>query len=291
MRRVFLGLLVLAGVASAQKCYVASSEDVPSKVVSPLPHTYIAPSAVPAAWDWRDANGTNFCTVSRNQHIPQYCGSCWAMGSTSALSDRISIMRRNHWPQIQISPQVLLNCGNAGTCNGGNPHSAYAWIAQHGIQDETCSPYLAADNPCNAEAICKNCNPEKECSAVTYEPIYSVAEYGLVSGETNMMAEIYARGPIACGIATDNILWNWKLPASKQVYIDRTGNKDIDHIISVAGWGSETVNGTAVPYWIVRNSWGTYWGDSGWFKLLRGKNNFAIESDCTWAVPKVTWSN
>lgn len=64
-----------------------------SVVKSPLPHTYVNMDDVPSSYDIRNVNGKNFATINRNQHIPQYCGSCWAHATASALSDRINIMR------------------------------------------------------------------------------------------------------------------------------------------------------------------------------------------------------
>merc|ERR1711972_115604 len=70
------------------------------------------------------------------------------------------------------------------------------------------------------------------------------------------------------------------------VYVTRQEKTadDIDHIMEVAGWG-ETPAGR--KYWVIRNSWGTYWGEAGWAKLERGVNALMVESDCSWAVP--TW--
>jgi len=62
---------------------------------------------------------------------------------------------------------------------------------------------------------------------------------------------------------------------------------ELDHDISVVGWGIE--DGT--KYWLIRNSWGTYWGENGMFKLIRGINNLNIEGYCSWAEPKDTWTD
>lgn len=97
-----------------------------------------------------------------------------------------------------------------------------------------------------------------------------------------MMQEIYQRGPIACGIAVPPGFLNY----TGGIYEDKTGADDIDHEVSVVGWGVE--NG--VKYWLVRNSWGSYWGENGFFRVVRGVNNIAIETDCAWATPVDTWT-
>ncbi len=115
----------------------------------------------------------------RNQHIPNYCGSCWAFAATSALSDRIKIRRKAAWPDINLSPQVLLSCeGQDDGCHGGDARNANKWIHENFITDETCSPYQAAGHDtglgCTSEIKCKNCAPARGCWAQKRAKIYGV---------------------------------------------------------------------------------------------------------------------
>lgn len=130
---------------------------------------------------------------------------------------------------------------------------------------------------------CRNCNPGEACFVPDEYPVYHAAEYGNVSGEENMMQEIYQRGPIACGVAVPDSLETY----TGGVYCDETGDQEIVHDISVVGYG---VTDEGQKYWTVRNSWGSHYGEHGFFRVCRGVNNIAIESECSWMVPKDTWT-
>lgn len=261
-------------------------DGVEEHVVSPRPQDYVKVQDLPATYDPRNINGVNFVTVNRNQHIPMYCGSCWAQGTIAALSDRIKLLRNAQWPDIQLSVQVLVDCVTANQslgCNGGDPTAAYSWIKENGVTDDTCAPYRAENEACTAENKCMNCDPDKGCFAVENPTTYFVEEHGQIAGEENMMAEIHERGPIGCGVSVTEDFINY----SGGIFVDHTNATEIDHEISVAGWG---VSETGEKYWIGRNSWGTYWGEGGWFLITRGSgNNLAIETNCDWAVPKKNW--
>jgi cathepsin X len=264
------------------KCMKVNKGPRPSRVHSPLPHEYMA--SVPDTFDVRNISNLNFATPTHNQHIPQYCGSCWAQSTSSALADRINLARGRVWPEVTLSAQVLVNCvtgGGSQGCDGGDPGAANEYMASNGITDDTCANYQAKNLQCTDENICKTCSPDGGCSLISTPTKYFVDEHGEVAGEDKMMAEIAARGPIVCGMSVTEQFVDY----NGGIFHDTTGATDIDHAISIAGWGEE--NG--VKYWIGRNSWGTYWGEQGWFRIIRGINNLAIESNCYWATPKKTW--
>merc|ERR1719181_2134358 len=270
-----------------------------NSTVSPLPHEIISDEMLPANWTWCDHEGVNYCTKSLNQHIPQYCGSCWAHGSVSALGDRIKIMRKAQAPEINLSVQHILNCGNVGSCHGGSVDGPYQWLHKlstqtgSGISFDTSNPYMACSSEseeglckagkwdCTDDNVARTCStfpPSGFCGAVKNYPNATISEYGSIEGADNMAKEIMARGPISCGIDASPIL---KYTGG----ISSEPGEMVDHVISVVGWGTEGDK----QYWIVRNSWGEYWGEMGFIRVEKGNNALQLETQCAWAVPdKVT---
>lgn len=275
-----------------------------------------ADEALPSTFDWRTVDGKNFVTADVNQHIPIYCGSCWIHGTLAALNDRIKIARNAAFPDVMLSRQAAMNCVPLLSapdmpppgCNGGDPWSIHHYMSKHPLPDESCQPYEAKNGMCNAEGQCRNCfhpmmvadptTPKVEysspgCWAVPFVG-YKVSEYGGVAGEESMQREILSRGPIVCSVAADaTFLLDYEKHLVDGVYVDETylpagggpsghDKSEIDHDVEITGWG---VSESGLPYWTIRNSWGTYWGERGWFKLLRGSNHLFIEEDCQWAVP------
>eukprot|EP01084_Bolivina_argentea_P294991 507742_1 len=85
----------------------------------------------PDSLDWRYKDGQRYATWTRNQHIQNYCGSCFAMASTSAFNDRLAIENNNVFPELDVSQQVLLYCVMQDDgCNGGDTYNAYEYIVK-----------------------------------------------------------------------------------------------------------------------------------------------------------------
>jgi len=268
----------------------------------PMPHEYIPESELPASWDWSNINGTSFITKSLNQHIPQYCGSCWAHGALSAFGDRIKIARKGKGVDVNLAIQFILNCGGnvAGSCHGGTASGTYEFIKETGyVPYDTCLQYEACSSEsregncvhgnyqCTAINKCRTCSTFTasggKCAQIARFPNATIAEYGDVPGNVAALkAEIFARGPVACGVNAEPIL-----EYTGGVFTDKGADRGINHIVSMIGWGVDPVSN--VEYWIVRNSWGEFWGEMGYVRIATGNDILGIEGMCSWATPN-TWT-
>lgn len=239
-----------------------------------------------------------------SQHLPQYCGSCFAHSALSSLADRIQISQAmlvqqgivERTEEFDLSVQFVLNCGQdvAGSCHGGSASGAYDFIHQHGyIPVDSCMPYVACsddseegmcpqiDTTCSPMNTCRTCFHNGTCQAVTHFPNASVVEYGLYQfpNATVIQSEILARGPVKASVDatklvnyTGGVLWD------DPAYYSNHHN----HGVSIYGWDYDAERDR--QYWLIKNSWGQYWGEMGSFRVELGKNLLMIESKIAWAT-------
>jgi len=187
-----------------------------------------------------------------------------------------------------------LNCGNVGSCHGGSVDGPYQWLkgissTGNGIAYDTSNPYMAcsseseqgfcphADWTCTDVNVARTCStfpPAGFCAALSHYPNATISDYGSISGADAMQKEIFNRGPISCGVDA--------VPLLKYTggIITDLGS-GVDHVISIVGWGTDEKEG---KYWIVRNSWGQFWGEMGYFRAKFGA--VMLEEQCSWAVPE-----
>jgi len=208
------------------------------------------------------------------------------------LADRFNILfdLQTATP-VALDAQVIINAYAGGSCNGGNPGGVYEYAFENGIPDGSCMNYIAKnlEEEIAPIDVCRDCTwpppPEGEsgiegCTAVEPNRLYYVSNYYSLSGADKMKAEIYQNGPIGCGIdATDSFD-----AYTGGIYSEVKDLPVINHEVSIVGYG---VTEEGLEYWIGRNSWGTYWGEYGFFRIQMHSNNLAIEDDCIAATPSV----
>lgn len=230
-------------------------------------------AALPEHWDWRNVDGINFVSPVRNQAS---CGSCYSFATMGMLEARIRILTNNSDTPV-LSPQQVVSCSEYSQgCDGGFPYLIGKYVQDFGIVDESCFPYTATNSPCNLPANCGR--------------MYT-AEYGYVGGfyggcsETAMMLELVKNGPIGVALEVYPDFMHYK----GGIY-HHTGLSDsinpfelTNHAVLLVGYGRCPKTGQ--KYWIVKNSWGSGWGEDGYFRIRRGSDECAIESIAVTANP------
>ena len=217
--------------------------------------------ALPESWDWRSVSGADWTTPIKDQG---QCGSCWAFGPLAAIESRVKLAADNHQLIPDFSEQYLVSC-SPGSCSGGYMNTTADWILCQGTVDEACFPYVAKDTvPCSES--CFNRNSRK----------YKGEGWSWVSGNSNIIdedrikQEILAGGPVTAAMDVYTDFYNY----NGGVYQYTTGKLEGGHCIAIVGWGRSG----GVDYWICKNSWGTGWGEAGWFKIKMGEVNIGLEA-------------
>jgi cathepsin L len=209
--------------------------------------------ADPDSLDWRD-QGVVQVVKDQGQ-----CGSCWAFGAIGAEESMFAI---NLGTLYNLSEQNLVDCDILDSgCNGGSAENAYEYVLD--FQDgyfatEIEYPYTGTDGNCYYS--------ESSMSDSAY--LYNYGWIANPGDESNLLAIIAEYGPAACAI--DASLGSFQQYQSG-IYNDPTcSSTDLDHEVLNVGYGADD---SGTQYWIIKNSWGTGWGELGYIRMSRNKNN------------------
>jgi C1A family cysteine protease len=216
------------------------------RAVEPMTET-----SAPDAHDFRDYN---MVTGVKDQ---QRCGSCWAFAVTGAVE---GAWARSTGTLYSLSEQELVDCGD-GSCDGGWTSRAYETImAQGGQMLERDYPYTASDDRC------KYVNSQAVAHISNYRNAPSM-------NAPNMANTLYANSPLA--VLIDASSKSFQSYSSGVYYDPSCSQSTINHAVLAVGY--DMSGSSSQQYWIVKNSWGTGWGDRGYIKMRSGVNQCNIE--------------
>ena len=204
-------------------------------------------SGAPSSVDWRNKGVVN---PVRDQG---QCGSCWAFATTANAE---SVWAISSGKLLDLSEEFLVECAtgagyfNMG-CNGGQPDSAFKYMINNGQCTESSYPYKAGTT--KTAGTCQKCTS----AGVSFSGCYDVASKDQVS----LMAAV-AKHPVVIAIEADTRYFQ---SYSGGILDSPNCGTTLDHAVEIIGYGTE--NG--VDYWNVRNSWGSSWGENGYFRVKK----------------------
>ncbi|GKT35830.1 peptidase C1A, partial [Aduncisulcus paluster] len=193
------------------------------------------------------------------------CGGCWAFGASEVLSDRCAIARGSNF--IELSPEYLISCDTANDgCNGGSIDLVWIFLRTTGTVTDECYPYDDNTYIYGREVGCpKVC---KDSSDLLYYQASTV--YRVDADETAIATEIMTNGPVEGSFQLYQDFYSYVYGIYEHTWGWYMGG----HAIKIVGWGLED----STKYWTVANSWGTDWGEAGFFRIVKGDNECGIES-------------
>ena len=225
-------------------------------------------NAAPASYDWRDHNRVSGV---KNQLS---CGSCWAFATVANLE---GLYAAKKGVIKTFSEQMLVDCDTSDSgCNGGLMQYTFTWIKNNGgIMYEADYPYTGTKGTCK-----KDSTKYADFKVTGYKKLGSQWQTWSAVDEDEVKEFLYETGPLAIALNAD------PLQTYVSGIVDLTSTQcpvdGINHAVTLVGYGTDSATGK--DYWIVKNSWGTSWGESGYFRIRRGNGTCGVNCYITTAT-------
>jgi C1A family cysteine protease len=218
-------------------------------------------TVTPSSLDWRNSG---IVTPVKNQG---QCGSCWAFSATGSLESAFALKTN---VLTSLSEEELVDCsyseGDDG-CIGGLMDNAFKYVMSNGLTSEDDYPYASmfgTNNTCNS----------------SYPRVLPpILGYVDVSPDEESLLQAVTLQPVSVAIEADQPSFQFY---TSGVLSDSGCGERLDHGVLVVGYGTDTVTG--LDYWIVKNSWGEDWGESGYVRIVRGSNECGISNMASYPV-------
>jgi C1A family cysteine protease len=231
--------------------------------------------AIPSAFDWRTKN---VVTPVKDQG---QCGSCWAFSTIANIECQWAIKGNT---LTQFSEQLIVDCSHSCAneppygnvcnqgCDGGWQWSAFNDVVSWGgVETETEYPYTAEDGTCAL-------NNKELMAKISNYTCLTDPNHGPVD-ENQMAAVLVAKGPLSIAMDASPLM-----DYSSGILNpgpDDCQTQQLDHALLIVGYG---VDSSAGPFWIVKNSWSTTWGEQGYFRIVKGNGACGLNEAVSMAV-------
>lgn len=204
----------------------------------------------------------------------QRCGDCWAQATTNVVESLFWIFRPLSRNYLAGSVQSVIDCSNYGSCNGGY-FGAMSYYKSPGAPHEDNYPYKGKT---------------QRCPGKFEDPLIAISKWAYVGNNgkkpttEQLKTTIYNYGPISVDIHANSNLSKYGSGVFTSCYAGST-----NHMVTIEGWhDDEKYKDYGGGYWIVRNSWGTTWGENGYLKIVykskSGSNCNSVANTAVYAV-------
>jgi C1A family cysteine protease len=216
-------------------------------------------TGLPTGIDWRNYDGLNYVSPVKNQGN---CASCWAFATTAALESYIMKTENAPGSKEDCAEQVLISCAGAGSCSGGNISLASSYIRDTGLPPEMVYYYTATNGT---------------CPTGWQETAYRIGSWSYACTSPNVDAiknALVTYGPLVTCMSVYADFFSYV----SGIYSYTTGSYAGGHAVLIVGYDD------IEQCFIVKNSWGTGWGEDGFFRIAYSQCNNVVDfGDCTQA--------